>query len=378
MGEEAVIVCRGADGQIYAFINSCRHRGNRVCRADQGHITTFICPYHGWTYDTQGRLCGVPGYKELYREALDREQWGLIRVAQVDTYRGLVFGAFDPQAPPLDEYLGDMRWGLDLLLDQGELEAVPGIARWTMECNWKFAADNAIGDMYHGSIAHRSAMLAGHTSPGGFRGASFSPGRQRPGFSMVTEYGHGFNADFVDAEHPAPSHALAYWRQDPEVQQRLGPLRAKVNRSNMNVFPNLFVNSGSRQLLLRNPLGPTRTEMWITTLVDKNAPPELRRALVRASNRHFGPAGMFEQEDGENWDQSTFGARGRVARRYPLNYTMALGRDEVVADELSPPRIDVLTNEHCQLWFYRCWAELMAAKDWPELRETHSRPQARL
>ncbi len=84
---------------------------------------------------------------------------------------------------------------------------------------------------------------------------------------------------------------------------------------------------------------------------------------------------MFEQEDGENWDQSTFGARGRVARRFPLNYAMGLGHGQVVQnDMIPPPRIDILTNEYNQMWFYRCWAEMMAAESWPELKATHSRP----
>ena len=375
MGEEQILVTRDAQGRVNAFLNSCRHRGNRVCRADQGHATAFVCPYHGWTYDNTGRLSGVPGLKELYHEELDRDSWGLTRVAQVDSYNGLIFGTFDPAAPPLEEFLGDMRWGLDLLLGQGELVAVPGTARWTMDCNWKFAADNAIGDMYHGGIAHRSAMLAGHNSASGVRSNHRSPGAQRPGFSMVTEYGHGFNADFLDPERFNPNTALAAWRRDPAIQARMGALRGKVNRSNQNVFPNLFSNSGSRQLMLRNPQGPMRTVIWITTLVDKNASPEVQRAQVLASNRHFGPGGMFEQEDGENWDQSTFGARGTVARRYDLHYAMGLGHGEVVHDEQSPPRIDSLTNEHCQLWFYRCWAEMMAAPDWPTLRANHSRPK---
>src|SRR5204863_197417 len=70
MGEEPVIVTRDADRQINAFINSCRHRGNRVCRADQGQVTTFACPYHGWTYDPKGRLVGVPGHKDFYHGEL--------------------------------------------------------------------------------------------------------------------------------------------------------------------------------------------------------------------------------------------------------------------------------------------------------------------
>lgn len=380
MGEDAVLVTRGRDGKIHAFINSCTHRGNRVCRADQGHATMFVCPYHGWTYDTEGELIGVPGFRDFYYGELDRENWGLVRVAQVASYGGLIFGTFDPEAPSLDEFLGDMRWGLDILLGQGELVAVPGIARWTMECNWKFASDNAIGDMYHGTIAHRSAVLAGHSGAHGNTGKAggrTSIVRLYNGFSFVGEYGHGYNADYINPETFNYKNPLAYWRSDPNVKERLGELRAKINRSNMNVFPNLFVNSGSRELMLRQPKGPTTTVIWKTVLVDKNAPPEIRREQARGSNRHFGPAGMFEQEDGENWDQSTFGCKGRVARNYDLNYTMGVGHGEVVRhdEQGSPPRVDILTNEYCQRWYYKCWAEMMAAPSWAEYKAHHSVPE---
>ena len=381
MGEEPVLVVRGPKGNINAFINNCRHRGNRVCRSDAGHTAAFLCTYHGWTYDTEGKLIGVPGHQELYHGELNRKQWGLPKVAQVDSYKGLIFGTFDPDAPSLDEFLGDMRWGLDLLLDQGDMVAVPGVVRWQMDANWKFAADNAVGDMYHGNITHRSAKLAGHggasavdpETPEGKRAAAKS-GLGRPGFTVVTEYGHGFNADYINEEAFNWNAPGAYWRRDPEVQKRMGPLRNRVARANENVFPNLFVNSGSRELMLRNPLGPSKMEIWKTTLVDRNAPEEARHLQLRGSNRHFGPAGMFEQDDGENWDQSTYGTRGNVARRYDLGYVMALGHGLIVEDEMGPPRIEVAYNEHAQLWMYRCWAEFMAAPDWKYLREHHSQP----
>src|SRR4051794_7205130 len=53
MGEDPVIVVRGADGQIQAFLNACRHRGMRVCRADEGNTSFFRCPYHAWTYSNE-------------------------------------------------------------------------------------------------------------------------------------------------------------------------------------------------------------------------------------------------------------------------------------------------------------------------------------
>ena len=87
--------CATAAGKVHAFLNVCRHRGNRLCRADTGNAATFTCAYHGWTYRNDGRLAGVPYLKEAYHDELDRERWGLVPVAQLDSYKGLLFATFD-------------------------------------------------------------------------------------------------------------------------------------------------------------------------------------------------------------------------------------------------------------------------------------------
>jgi phenylpropionate dioxygenase-like ring-hydroxylating dioxygenase large terminal subunit len=76
MGEESMILCRDRAGEVHVFLNSCRHRGMKVCRYDEGNTAVFTCPYHGWSYGTDGRLVGVPFFREAYRSALDRSQWG--------------------------------------------------------------------------------------------------------------------------------------------------------------------------------------------------------------------------------------------------------------------------------------------------------------
>src|SRR5919106_5528831 len=88
MGEESVIVCRDRTARIRVFLNSCRHRGMKVCRYDEGNTAEFTCPYHGWSYGTDGALVGVPFAKDAYGEQLDRRRWGLIEVAQVENYKG--------------------------------------------------------------------------------------------------------------------------------------------------------------------------------------------------------------------------------------------------------------------------------------------------
>src|SRR6266704_4650622 len=118
MGNESIILTRDTTGQIRALINSCRHRGNSVCRPEEGRTHSFMCAYHGWTYGLDGSLIGVPGYEERYYGELDRSQWGLMPVTQVASYKGLVFGTFDPEAPLLEEYLGEARWALDYAFDR--------------------------------------------------------------------------------------------------------------------------------------------------------------------------------------------------------------------------------------------------------------------
>src|SRR3954467_12253718 len=90
MGEDRVIVVRDKAGGINVLLNTCRHRGNAVCRADEGHATSFMCTYHGWTYDLTGALVGVPGFKDYYHEDLNREEWGLVAAPKVDSYLGFV------------------------------------------------------------------------------------------------------------------------------------------------------------------------------------------------------------------------------------------------------------------------------------------------
>ena len=103
MGEDPVIVARDRQGKVNAFLNICRHRGNRLCRAEDGNAAAFICAYHGWAFAADGNLQAVPNLQDAYYNELDQSQWGLIPVAQLDSYKGLLFATFDTDAPPLLE-----------------------------------------------------------------------------------------------------------------------------------------------------------------------------------------------------------------------------------------------------------------------------------
>src|SRR6202034_3136179 len=166
MGRDNVLVVRQKDGSIKALLNTCSHRGNAVCRAEEGNTKNFMCTYHGWTYDLAGQLIGVPGLEQFYKGDLDRSQHGLRSVAQLDTYKGFVFATMDPTAPSLNEYLGATgRLGLDLIAERGDMEVLPGIQKFLIDCNWKYTVDNLF-DWYHPQITHMSAFQTGLMGPG--------------------------------------------------------------------------------------------------------------------------------------------------------------------------------------------------------------------
>jgi len=373
IGEDRVIVVRDKQGGLNVLLNTCRHRGNAVCRADEGHATSFMCTYHGWTYDLTGALVGVPGFKDYYHEDLDRSQWGLAKAAKVDSYKGFVFATLDPAAPELSEYLGGVgRMGIDTVAERGDMAIVGGIQKYVIGCNWKFAVDN-VWDYYHAGLTHASAIMAGW-----FRGRVRGPGpAQQPNSQMLAsnlmvlgEYGHAISGPAVnDPGKTAYPMMDQRWRERPEARQALGAVGIRVG-GHPHIFPNLWLSQG--QASLRLPKGPTTTEIWWFTFLDRNQPEEAQANQVFTYQHHFGPAGMFEEEDGENWDQSTRGTMGLVARRFPLNYSMNIGRGEVIDDEAGPPRVETHLNEHAQLWHYRSWSEWMAASSWQELKANHS------
>jgi len=139
-----------------------------------------------------------------------------------------------------------------------------------------------------------------------------------------------------------------------------------------NIFPNLWITLGGMQMCLRLPRGPSKTELWWFTIVPKDAPAAYRKVAVRTAIHLFGPAGLLEQDDGENWSQSTRASVGFSSRQLGQTLKMGLGHDQVTVDEHGQRVIDTRINEHGQRWLYRSWTEWMAARNWTELQAFHS------
>jgi 3-phenylpropionate/trans-cinnamate dioxygenase alpha subunit len=380
VGEDQVIVVRDEDGQVHVLLNTCRHRGNALCRAEQGRAKSFVCSYHGWNYALDGRLIGVPGQKTFYHDDLDRSRLGLARL-RVESHLGFYFATLAEDAPSLHDFLGETgRAGLGMICAHGEVEVVEGVQKNVIDCNWKIAVDNLF-DWYHVPYSHASANSAGFIDLTRIQ-------RPKEQLVMLGEYGHAIGGPGIpqamqdqidplsDEQRAAMSHAAPEGtpRIRPQMASELmGPVGVR-SHGHPNIFPNLWITMSGLQMCLRLPRGPSRTELWWFTIVPKAAPPEARRRMIRQANHVFGPAGLLEQDDGENWSQSTRSARGVASRALGQTLQMGLGRDQAKATGGGGSVIEGLVGEHGQRWLYRAWTEWMAARDWAELAANHSLP----
>ncbi len=369
IAEDPMLVTRDSKGKMHAFLNMCRHRGNRICRADFGNAPSFMCTYHGWTFATDGKLVGVPGYKEAYFEELDRSQWGLVEAGQIDSYKGLLFATWDKTTPSLLDYLGDAAWYLDVNLDRtaGGTELLPGVQKHMMGTNWKIPCDNLGGDNYHFPITHGS-VVAGR----GMQRTAFNNNPQ-----LVSAYvgnGHCINnvyngptREVTEGTNAGPVVVEYFKQQAAELKKRLGETKASQNLKLCNIFPATSYHGGSPALRLRIPRGPLKTEEWTYCIVNKDAPPEVKAAIKRNHTSGFGPAGTVEMDDANNWYQVTRSGEIWRAKDEKMGFQLGLGRDKGKSEKL-PGTIFPNVSEANQRGFYGFWAEMMDAPSWASVK----------
>ena len=370
MGEDPVILTRDNNGVLHAFLNMCRHRGNRIVRADEGNAKNFMCTYHGWTFSNDGKLEHVPGITEAYYGDLPVEELSLIE-AKVETYAGIVFATWDHEAPSLAAYLGDARWYLDTVFNRRDGGTVAvGPMKWLEPCNWKTPVDNC-SDNYHTVVTHLSSAMAYEKYNGRPR-TTHAQLFARPHKHMFVN-GHGLTVREVDDDTPRDRAGMTdenrhvffdHHRETmPEVERRLGWRRAhKVQLSNHSLFPN-----GVLGFRLALPRGPLMTEFWHFVIVDKDAPEELQGYLRWGLGNNNGVAGLFEQDDIDNWRQVSLSATSPLARKYSQWLSMGRGHTNDNHPEYVGHVSEGYISESNQRQFYTRWEQFMNAESWADI-----------
>ncbi|MGG0893086.1 aromatic ring-hydroxylating oxygenase subunit alpha [Cytobacillus horneckiae] len=354
----SIIVSRNADMSIRAFYNMCTHRGMKLCRADKGNKSAFVCPYHGFNFKNNGDLIGVPLQKSIYGEELDKSTMGLTEV-RIESYKGLLFGTWNEEAEPLDDFLGDFKWYLDILVGRAEMEVIGVPQRFVIHSNWKIGADNFVGDSYHTMVTHGSIAKLGMVPS-----ATYS----KMGYQIHSDHGHGLNLGTPNPDFAFPEELIDEYKANLTEEQFevLSTLKNMIG----NIFPHLsFLISHTKvkgQLIsnttvrLWRPIDHDKMEVIAWFLVEKNASEDWKRRSRESFVLTFSPSGIFEQDDTEVFTDITAAAKGPmpVMKQLTYNYTMGMHREPV--DFIGPGvAYDDKFSEANQRNFYKYWLELM-------------------
>jgi nitrite reductase/ring-hydroxylating ferredoxin subunit len=150
IGEPLVIV-RDRSGTVRALSSVCQHRAMLVAEGE-GNTRGFVCPYHHWTYDLNGKLVGAPAMDRTCN--FDKKAHGLPEL-KVEIWQGFIFVNFDHEAPPLAPRLSTIGAFVEnFQLASAELaQKITGQFPW----NWKVMFENN-NDGYHASKLHQGPL----------------------------------------------------------------------------------------------------------------------------------------------------------------------------------------------------------------------------
>ena len=295
---------RGADGAVRVFYNTCRHRGALVCRSDYGNGQVFQCFYHAWSYNSAGELVGLPD-EEGYPAGFRREEMGLLSPPRVESYRGLIFISYNPEAEPLAEYLAGAKEYIDMVMDQAEggFRVVPGSNRYDIQANWKLLMENSI-DQYHAFPTHKTFFdYMGTIWP--------DMPRSSQGHGRELSNGHAM------MEFPATAgRPIALWTPffPPEMRegmerdramlaQKYGEERAQrmtENHRNLFIYPNLVINDvNAITIRYFDPVAVDRMHVTAWHLAPRDETGMALASRLDSFLTFLGPGGFATPDDSE-------------------------------------------------------------------------------
>jgi choline monooxygenase len=147
---EPIVAVRGNDGVLRGFYNVCRHHAAAVVTEPCGQASILHCPYHGWNYGLDGSLKGMPEFDGV--KGFERQQNGLVPV-KADIWEKFVFVNLDPQAAPLNDFLGGL---VKRVAPLGVSKLLYFDSRtYDIHCNWKVFIDNYLDGGYHVPHLHK-------------------------------------------------------------------------------------------------------------------------------------------------------------------------------------------------------------------------------
>ncbi|MEO0410786.1 MAG: Rieske 2Fe-2S domain-containing protein [Pseudomonadota bacterium] len=316
VGKQPVIMVRDrGTGEINVLLNRCGHRGVKLVQKAHGNVRGFRCPYHGWSYRTNGALAGAPhpkGYQGT--SALQSKPCHQLRlIHRVNAYRGFYFASLSPDGPDLETFLGETKATIDNLTDrspEGRIEVVGKVSnRFVQPSNWKNFVENLV-DAMHPMVAHAATGEAvqaymdrlGEDAPRPPEADVIHPfGGSYDFFDTMGQSAlpHGHN--YMGGEKSIFSHYNLPPAYIEAMTQAYGEARMKdilsFNRHNTTVYPSLAVRDGVQSIRVVRPVSVDETiiETWVFRLV--GAPKELLARTLLYSRLINAPGSMVGPDD---------------------------------------------------------------------------------
>jgi len=372
IGRDPVIVSRDQDGEIHVSLNACPHRGASVCRVDRGNASRFVCPYHFWTFETNGKLIGVPLEKDMYGDGMDKSKMGL-RKARVSVMNGFVFANWDPDAPALEDFIGKWKWYFDLFFKRTKsgLEVAGPPLRWVVKSNWKLIPEQFMGDSQHGAMAHRSVFDSRDVETMMPDGLPVYMKMMWPfsenGMALALANREGAALDVHRTLPPTGvPHELAH--EVPEViDEGQQWFLDKFGSTGGGIFPNFAFawlgprpdTSGVLAPRISIPRSPNETEVLVWPLVETDAPPEQKALVRRQTIQDFGSSGMYECDDIDIWGGMQSVTEGAVGPQAKMDFRAVTEFSDPPEEEWPGPirrkRTSRIQRDDTQWNFWRTW-----------------------
>src|ERR1700758_4482336 len=327
IGRQPVMASRHTDGSIHVFYNRCPHKGVKIASEPCGNTGKFFrCPYHAWSFKTDGSLLAIPlkkGYENTgFADTQANE--GLSRIKNVVIYRDFIFVRLNDDGVSFEDYFGDSLSTIDNMVErspEGRLTVEATPIRYMHTCNWKMLVENQT-DTCHPMVAHESS--AG-TAVEVFNRAP--PGTKKP---MAVEIYAPFMAPYEFFEHmgirvwanghghTGVHHSIhSDYSAIPGYYDKMvaayGEERAKAilgeNRHNTIYFPNLMIKGPIQLIRLFKPLAANKTlvESWTFRLVD--APDMLLERTLVYNRLINAPTSVVGHDDPEMYERAQEGLR---------------------------------------------------------------------
>lgn len=328
IGNQAMIMVRDrATNAVGVFYNRCTHKGAKLVGDGSGCAKAFRCPYHAWTFNTDGKLLATPPTKTKETTGFEHgdPDYDLQSAAQVDSFHGFVFVNLDANAPGLKEYFGESLSSIENMVErspEGELEIAGGVLRYRHDCNWKSFVEN-LNDNMHPMATHQAAIEACQSYAGDLPEGSKVPetvdilgpfGSSYDFFEdmshVVFPHGHSYSGNKVSihsAYPPVPDYIDA-------MEESYGEEKTKeifsCARHNTVYYPSLTIKGAIQAIRVVRPISVNCTDVETYTFRLKGAPAEMLQRTLLYSRLINSPSSIVGSDDLEVYERVQAGLKG--------------------------------------------------------------------